>query len=79
MREKKQLDLNNPNQRGLLGILPLGLLVAERRSSRDGVDDVAASVRRSWAWIAVCAVVFGIFLFVQSRGLGSLAGTSFVR
>ncbi|WP_158932373.1 hypothetical protein [Acidisphaera sp. S103] len=61
-----------------LGIVPLGLLVAARRGSRDGVGDVAP-VPRSWAWIVGCAVVFGLFLFVQSRGLGSLAGAGFVR
>jgi hypothetical protein len=58
----------------VLGIAPLGLLNVARKASRDAGHDVgASSVPRSWIWIAVCAVFFGIFLFVQARGLGSMA------
>jgi hypothetical protein len=62
-----------------LGIAPLGLLVVAARSRRNaaGSTDSAAnpdcSISRSWIWIAISVVVFGGFLLVQARGLGSLA------
>jgi hypothetical protein len=63
-----------------LGIVPLGLLAAARRANRDVEQNIAAaSIPRSWTWIAASIAVFAIFLFVQSRGLGSLAKTSFPR
>ena len=57
-----------------LGIAPLGLLVAARRAGgdADGIT-LVPPMARSWRWIAVSLVVFAIFLFVQARGLGSLA------
>jgi hypothetical protein len=57
-----------------LGIAPLGLLSVARKASGEVGHDVAASaVPRSWIWITVSAVIFGIFLIVQARGLGSMA------
>jgi hypothetical protein len=35
----------------------------------------AGPVPRSWIWICVGVVVFGLFLFIQARGLGSMAAT----
>jgi hypothetical protein len=57
-----------------LGIAPLGLLVAAARAGREA-DRVmpTALILRSWSWIAVSVAVFGSFLIVQGRGLGSLA------
>ena len=57
-----------------LGIAPLGLLVAAARAGREA-DRVmpTAPILRSWSWIAVSVAVFGSFLIVQGRGLGSLA------
>jgi hypothetical protein len=53
-----------------------GLLIIARRASRAVGQDVAAgSVQRSWAWVCFCAVCFGIFLVVQSRGLGPMAAS----
>jgi hypothetical protein len=58
----------------VLGVAPLGLLRIARKASRDVGDDVGVnSVPRSWIWISVCAVIFGIFLLVQAPGLGSMA------
>ena len=57
-----------------LGIAPLGLLSVARKASRDiGHDVTGSSVTRSWIWISVSAVIFGIFLIVQAQGLGSMA------
>lgn len=59
-----------------LGIAPLGLLRVARRTSRHigyGID--ARCVSRSWIVISACVLVFGVFLFVQARGLGPLAGS----
>lgn len=57
-----------------LGINSLGLLMVARRASRAIGHDVGAeSVPRSWVWICFCAVSFGIFLFVQARGMGPMA------
>jgi hypothetical protein len=59
------------------GIAPLGLLGVARRANRDLRRDAAAgSVPRSWIWISICAVLFGIFLFLQAQGLGSLAAST---
>ncbi len=56
-----------------VGIAPLGLLGVAQRASRDSGHVGAWSVPRSWIWISICAVLFGIFLFVQASGLGSMA------
>ena len=57
-----------------LGVTPLVLLSIARRAARGGGDDAGArTVPRSWAWISVCAVVFGAFLWVQARGVGPMA------
>ena len=61
-----------------LGIAPLGLLGVARGASRNlrrGTD--AGSVPRSWVWISMATVLFGIFLFVQAQGLGPLAASGF--
>lgn len=56
------------------GINSFGLLIVARRASRAAECDVGAhSVPRSWAWICFCALCFGIFLFVQARGMGPMA------
>jgi hypothetical protein len=58
----------------VLGIAPLGLQRIAWHSGRGtGIDMGAGPVPRSWVWISVCAVVFGLFLFIQARGLGSMA------
>jgi hypothetical protein len=60
----------------IVGIAPLGLLSVARQASRDVGQNVGAVlVPRSWIWIAVCAVLFVTFLFVQARGLGPLAAS----
>jgi hypothetical protein len=56
-----------------LGIAPLGLLRVARASRDAGRDVALGSVPRSWRWIATCAVVFALFLFMQARGLGPMA------
>jgi hypothetical protein len=62
-----------------LGIAPLGLLIVAARASRnaeeitDEAPDFRSPISRSWIWIGVSVVVFGIFLSVQGHGLGSLA------
>lgn len=62
-----------------LGIAPLGLLFAAAKAGRaapastDDPGNPGSSIARSWVWIAVSAAVFGGFLLVQARGLGSLA------
>lgn len=59
-----------------LGIAPLGLLSIVRRADRDaGVDLGAGYITRSWLWIAACAVLFGLFLLIQARGLGPMAAS----
>lgn len=59
-----------------LGISSLGLLMVARRVSRAVGHDVGAqSVPRSWSWICFCTVSFGIFLFVQARGMGPMAAS----
>ena len=64
----------------ILGVAPLGLLIATRRPGQAAERDLAATaVPRSWAWIAVSVVVFGVFLFVQARGVGSMAGSPLPR
>lgn len=58
------------------GINSFGLLIVARRANRAvGHDVVAHSVPRSWAWICFCVVSFGIFLFVQARGMGPRAAS----
>jgi hypothetical protein len=60
----------------ILAIAPVGLLTVARKASQDvGRDIGAGSVPRSWIWIAVCAVIFGLFLFIQARGLGTMASS----
>ena len=62
-----------------LGVTPLVLLSIARRAGRGGGDDTggdgtgARTVPRSWVWISVCAVLFGVFLWVQARGVGPMA------
>lgn len=59
-----------------LGVAPLGLLGVVRRASRDiGGDVEASAVPRSWILIFVCGVIFGVFLLIQARGLGPMAGS----
>jgi len=53
----------------MIGIAPLGLLGIARQASDAGSD----SVPRSPLWIFVSAVIFGLFLLIQARGLGSTA------
>ncbi len=55
-----------------LGVAPLGLLFAARRAARG--RDAVAPVERSWPWIAASVTVYVIFLIVQARGIGPLAG-----
>lgn len=55
----------------VLGIAPLGLLSVARGAGQGaGNDSGAGSVPRSWIWICAAAVFFGLFLFIQARGLG---------
>lgn len=57
-----------------LGVSPLGLLgIARRMGQADGHNIPAEPVRRSWVWIFICTAIFSLFLFVQARGLGSMA------
>lgn len=57
-----------------LGIAPLGILYVARRAGRDIDHDAGTGpVPRSWSWISVSVVLFGVFLFVQATGLGSMA------
>jgi len=56
-----------------LGVTSLVLLSIARRADREGVDGGGGPVPRSWIWISVCAVLFGVFLLVQARGLGPMA------
>jgi hypothetical protein len=59
-----------------MGVAPLGLLRVTRTRSGDIARDAAPdSVPRSWGWIGVCAVLFGLFLFIQARGLGPMAAS----
>ncbi len=59
-----------------LGINSFGLLIVARRASRAAGRDLGArSVPRSWAWICFCALFFGIFLFVQARGIGPMSAS----
>ena len=60
----------------VFGIAPLGLLSVARKASR---DVGASSVPRSWVWICVCALLFGIFLLVQAQGLGPMAASRLSR
>ena len=57
-----------------LGIAPLGLLFVARKARQDVANDIGTGrVSRSWIWISVGAVIFGLFLVIQARGLGSMA------
>ena len=58
-----------------LGIAPLGLLLAANRAAH---NSDACSIPRSWAWIALSATAFVLFLATQARGLGSLAARGFL-
>jgi hypothetical protein len=61
----------------VLGVAPIGLLSIARSAGRDVGNDIGTgSVPRSWIWIAVCALLFGLFLFIQARGVGSMAAAS---
>lgn len=68
-----------------LGIAPLGLLFVAARAGRNAAGSTGnaanpdRSISRSWIWIAVSVVVFGSFLLVQGRGLGSLASIGLPR
>jgi len=56
-----------------LGLAPVGLLLAVSLANRTRVISAHPPVPRSWCWIAVGVVVFGVFLLTQSQGLGPLA------
>jgi hypothetical protein len=57
-----------------LGVAPLGLLRVAATADRDiGHPVFPGSVPRSWIWISMGALLFGLFLLVQARGLGPLA------
>jgi len=59
----------------MIGIAPLGLLSVARKARPQDVGSGIGtdSVPHSWIWICVGAVVFGLFLFIQARGLGMAA------
>lgn len=62
-----------------LAVAPLGLLGVAGKASQDvGTDIVPGHVPRSRVWLAVCAVVFGLFLCIQARGLGPMAAARLV-
>jgi hypothetical protein len=57
-----------------LAVAALGLLRIARIASgavEQNVDD--GFVPRSWIWICLAAVLFGVFLLTQARGLGPMA------
>ena len=56
-----------------LGLAPLGLLKIAG-ATRAAAAGSRAAVPRSWPWLAVCIVLFGLFLFIQARGVGGRAG-----
>lgn len=57
-----------------LGVTSLVLLSIARRADRDGGNGAGdRSVPRSWIWISASAVLFGVFLLIQARGLGPVA------
>ena len=59
-----------------LGVAPLGLIGVVRRASREiGCNADTSTVPRSWILICASGVVFGVFLFVQARGWGPMAGS----
>jgi len=59
-----------------VGLAPLGLLFAVARTGRaQAAIAVHPPIARSWRWIAVGVMVFGVFLFTQGLGLGPLAKT----
>ena len=59
-----------------VGLAPLGLLIAVTRTGRaQAAIAVQLPVTRSWWWIAVGVMVFGVFLLTQGLGLGPLAKT----
>lgn len=61
-----------------LGVTPMGLFrVSRTLSQHHEHDDRISIIPRSWIWICICVVVFGVFLFVQARGLGSSGSLPF--
>jgi hypothetical protein len=57
-----------------LGLAPVGVLLAVSLANRTyDVISARPPVARSWRWIAAGVVVFGVFLLIQSQGLGPLA------
>jgi hypothetical protein len=55
----------------MIGIAPLGLLSVARKVRQDTGNEIGTDfVPHSWMWICVGAVIFGLFLFIQARGLG---------
>ena len=57
----------------VLGVAPVGLFRVSRALAQRHEDDEGINViSRSWLWICLCVVIFGVFLFVQARGVGSL-------
>src|SRR5579883_2745962 len=58
----------------MMGVAPLGLLRVAGATSGSVEREVNGGlVPRSWAWIFLCVIVFGLFLFTQARGLGPMA------
>ena len=57
-----------------LGVAPLGLLFAARKTERERPHDAGRdAVPRSWWWISISTVIFVLFLLVQAGGLSSMA------
>lgn len=55
-----------------LGVTPIGLFRVSRTMLQHHEHDERISViPRAWIWICIGVVVFGVFLFVQARGLGT--------
>jgi hypothetical protein len=55
-----------------LGVAPLGLLRLARRA--EVTEDGGQGMVRSWAWTVAGIVVYAVFVLLQARGLGALAG-----
>jgi hypothetical protein len=55
-----------------VGAAPAAMVIVATLATRGAVP-VHAPIARSWYWIVAGALVFGIFLFTQSRGFGPLA------
>ncbi|MGB8717485.1 MAG: hypothetical protein WCD66_14185 [Rhodanobacteraceae bacterium] len=59
-----------------LGITPVAMLYIAWRAGRDvGSKTHEDPVPPSWHWIAGCALVFGVFLYAQATGVGSMAAS----